>query len=171
MNRSGNANPELSCPQRERVIDALLNDSAVGRRGRGISYSLATHLAQCPSCRRLADDLGQVTAILSEWQGQRQPRNLLDRANLHALRILRRVVRASEEARKLTHPERRRSIIPLLRQPIRRLGLSAAAALVLICFRAGWLNGWNEGRQLAQRLAQVHLERHVIHDSQEWSYT
>jgi hypothetical protein len=60
-------------------------------------------------------------------------------------------------------------MIPLVRLPLRRFACTGTAALVLICFRAGWLNSWDEGRELAERLAVTHLERHVIHDHQEWA--
>lgn len=108
----------------------------------------------------------RLRSAMDLLQGTSPPPRLLARANARALRMLRRTIRASEEARQLLHDTPRmdrRFVVHRLRQ----VALSSAAVIAMVILRMGMLTGLEEGRRLTELLAQTHVDRHIYGDLDE----
>jgi hypothetical protein len=168
MNTNLESRPEVSesCPYASRVLDALVDDQSAS--GPTLSYSLAFHVAECASCGELARRVGSVTATMTELRGQPSRSSLLGRANVHALRMLRRSVRASVQAQRLARATPGVELYARLRDCGIRFGLSAMTAALVFTCRVGVRAGYQRGSELTQILADYHTEHHIYGDSDEW---
>lgn len=135
--------------------------AAWSTQGGPLPARLADHVAECPGCARQVCRVNQVHASLMLLSSQPLPPNLHARANGRALRMLRRVTRASAAATRLL---RMRPDLPLWQRVqvhIARASLSAAAAVLVLMMRAGVLSGVKETQALGQTLASAHWDRHI----------
>lgn len=76
------------CPKRVWVMTSLSDDEATGDAG-GLSQGLRLHLAQCKSCRALADRLMTTTGTLRSLSMLEPDDKLVNRATEQALQALR----------------------------------------------------------------------------------
>ena len=101
MNQQGSGQLDVCKAWLGRVMRHVLTESARH------NLALARHLAVCPQCAGAADRLGRVTAALTLLSNMGAPSSLLGKANVHALRMVRRQVRFSEHAAELASGRRR----------------------------------------------------------------
>jgi hypothetical protein len=136
-------------------------------RGGPLPPKLASHLLQCPGCADRVRRLSRVQASLMLLRTQAVPSELVPRANGRALRMLRRVARASEEAKRLlrTHPNLGRWQRAQIHMT--RLSLGVAAAGLVLLTRATIFTGLDRTRELGETLATRHWEQHIDPDG-EW---
>jgi len=76
------------CPKRVWVMTSLADDEAMGEAG-GVSQGLRLHLAQCKSCRALADRLMTTTQALRSLSMLEPDESLANRAKEQVLQALR----------------------------------------------------------------------------------
>jgi len=133
----------------------------VARRTNRLPYALASHIAGCSSCRALADRLGKVTIAFEGLRGRPPGSSLLSRANVHALRMLRRSVRASRRAHQLAQARVGVGLRSRVRVVISRLALTVTTATLILALRVGLRDGWREGSMLTQKLADKHVQYHI----------
>lgn len=117
--------------------------------------------------RNVAEHSSKLQLAMVLLEGTSPPPLLLARANSYALRMLRRTVRASEEARLLVHntPPRMDRLFVVHR--LRQVALSTAAVIAMMILRIGMLIGLEEGRRLTELLAQTHVDRHIYGELDE----
>ena len=108
----------------------------------------------------------QLQLAMELLKGTSPPPRLLARANTHALRMLRRTIRASEEARQLMHNTPRMDRLFVVHR-LRQVALSSAAVIAMVILRTGMLTGLEEGRRLTELLAQTHVDRHIYGELDE----
>lgn len=129
--------------------------------------SAATRAINREMGRPSTSGAGRLQTALTLMEGTAPPPRLLPRANLYALRMLRRTIRASEEARRLVHDTPRSGINLLLIARLRQIALASAAVVAMVVLRSGVLVITEEGQRLGEQLAQTHLDRHVYGDLDE----
>jgi hypothetical protein len=71
---------DVECPRRAWVVRSLSDDDEAGNAN-AVSQALQLHLVQCPSCKRVADQLAGVTETLRGLGDGEPPEALLARAN------------------------------------------------------------------------------------------
>ncbi len=125
---------------------------------------LAAHIRECPGCAEKVRRLSMVHASLGLLRTQPPPANLLARSNGRGLRMLRRVERASEAAKRLLLmrpdlPRWQRAQIHAA-----RFSLAAAASLLLLLMRVGIMSGFEQTRRMGEQLAAAHWDRHIDPD-------
>lgn len=128
---------------------------------------LAAHAGRCPRCADRVRLVNEVNAGLTLLRTQSLPANLHARANGRALRMLRRVARASSAAARLLAMRPHLSPWRRAQLHVMRVSLSGAAAVLALCARAGVNAGFDRTRDLGQQLASAHWERH-IDPNHEW---
>jgi hypothetical protein len=136
-------------------------------RGGPLPSRLASHLLQCSGCAERVRRLSRVHSSLMLLRTQAAPADLSARANGRALRMLRRVARASAAANRLLRM--RPDLGPWQRAQIHiaRLSLGVAAAGLVLVTRASIFTGIERTRELGESLATRHWERHIDPDG-EW---
>ena len=140
---------------------------AWAERGGPLPSRLAAHVEHCPACADRVRRVSQVHASLTLLGSQPLPANLHARANGRALRMLRRVTRASAAAADLLRT--RPNLSPWQRAQIyiARASLSAVAAMIVLIIRVGIISGFERTEALGQALASAHWDRH-IDPNHEW---
>jgi hypothetical protein len=136
-------------------------------KGGPLPRRLSAHIRLCPGCDEQVRRVNEVHTGLTLLRSQPIPRGLQGQANSRALRMLRRVVRASAAASRLL--KMRPGLTPWQRAKlhIARISLGAVAAMLVLVTRAGINAGVKETRELGQRLAAAHWDRH-IDPNHEW---
>jgi len=127
---------------------------------------LAAHVATCPGCAERVRRVNEVHASLMLLGSQPLPVNLHARANGRALRMLRRVTRASEAAARLLRM--RPNLTPWQRAQVHlaRVSLGAVAAGLMLMARVGILAGVEQTQSMGQALASAHWDRHIDPDGE-----
>jgi anti-sigma factor RsiW len=128
---------------------------------------LAVHVERCPACADRVRRVSQVHASLMLLGSQPLPANLHARANGRALRMLRRVTRASAASADLLRMRPNLSPWQRVQLYVARISLSAVAALIVLIIRVGILSGLERTQALGQALASAHWDRHIDPDH-EW---
>jgi len=110
--------------------------------------------------------VNEVHASLMLLGSQPLPANLHARANGRALRMLRRVTRASEAASRLLRM--RPNLTPWQRAQVHlaRVSLGAVAATLMLMARVGILAGVEQTQSMGQTLASAHWDRHIDPDGE-----
>jgi hypothetical protein len=129
--------------------------------GGPLPIRLAAHIRNCSACAAHVRRVNEVHASLNLLQSMSIPPDLPARANGRALRMLKRVARASSAAQRLLRI--RPNLTRLQRAGIHlaRMSLGAAAAVLTLLMRAGLLTGFEQTKQMGQALALRHWEQHI----------
>lgn len=136
----------------------LLKWSATGG---ALPRRLSEHIRLCPGC---ADQVRRVSTVhtgLMLLQNQPVPHGLRTRANGRALRMLRRVARASEAAGRLLRLRPNLSPWQRAKLHIARGFCGAVAAALVLAARFGVMSGIDRTRDLGEQLAAAHWSRHI----------
>ena len=136
-------------------------------RGGPLPSGLAAHIEHCPACADRVRRVNQVHASLTLLGSQPLPANLHARANGRALRMLRRVTRASAAAANLLRMRPNLSPWQRAQLYIARASLSAVAAVIVLVVRVGIISGIERTEAMGQALAAAHWDRHIDPDH-EW---
>ncbi len=156
---SGDGQPAAACDRSD-----LARWSA---KGGPMPARLADHIAECAGCAEQVRRVNRVHASLALLGSQPLPTNIHARANGRALRMLRRVTRASAAARHLLHM---RPDLPFWQRAqiyVARFSLAAAVAALVFIVKLGVLTGIERTESLGQALASAHWDRH-IDPNHEW---
>jgi hypothetical protein len=135
--------------------------------GGALPGRLSDHIRLCPGC---ADQVRRVSTVhtgLMLLQSQPLPHGLQNRASNRALRMLRRVARASEAAARLLKMRPGLSRWQRAKLHIARVCCGAVAASLVLVVRVGVMTGVYRTRDLGQQLAAAHWDRH-IDPNHEW---
>jgi hypothetical protein len=155
MNRQGSGQLDVCKAWLARVMRHVLDESARH------NLALARHLAVCPQCAGVADRLGRVTAALALLSNMGAPPALLGKANVHALRMVRRQLRFGEHAAELASGRRR---VPWSERATAlgwRLASPVTAALLIVLVHTGVWQTMTHTRDMGQRMADTHFRQHV----------
>jgi len=102
-----------------------------------------------------------VHAGLTLMANQPLPHEMQGRASSRALRMLRRVARASREAGHLLRMRPNLSRWQRMKLRIAQGCLGAVAAVLVLVVRFGMVAGFEQTRDLGQQLAAAHWDRHI----------
>ncbi|HUW81778.1 MAG TPA: hypothetical protein VMZ31_03140 [Phycisphaerae bacterium] len=160
MNRQGTGQLDVCKAWLGRVMRHVLDESARH------NLALARHLAVCPQCASVADRLGRVTAALALLSNMGVPSSLLGKANVHALRMVRRQLRFSEQAAELASGRRRVPWSERLAVLGWRLASPVTAALLIVLVHTGVWQTMIQTREMGQRMADTHFRAHVYPPSE-----
>ena len=129
--------------------------------GGSLPRRLSDHIRLCPGCAEQVRRVSTVHAGLTLLVNQPLPHELQSRASSRALRMLRRVARASNAAGRLLRM--RPSLSPWQRVKLRiaQSCLGAVAAVLMLVVRVGMVAGIEETRDLGEQLAAAHWDRHI----------
>jgi hypothetical protein len=158
MNRQGSGQLDVCKAWLGRVMRHVLDESARH------NLALARHLAVCPQCAGVADRLGRVTAALTMLSNMGAPPALLGKANVHALRMVRRQLRFSEQAAQLASGRRRVPWQERLAALGWRLASPMTAALLIVLVHTGVWQTMIHTRDMGQQMADTHFRQHVYPD-------
>jgi len=158
MNRQGTGQLDVCKAWLGRVMRHVLDESSCH------NLALARHLAVCPQCGSVANRLGRVTAALTLLSNVGAPSSLLGKANVHALRMVRRQLRFSEKAAELASGRRRVPWPERLAALGWRLASPATAALLIVLVHTGVWQTLTQTREMGQRMADTHFRQHVYPD-------
>jgi hypothetical protein len=136
-------------------------------KGGPLPRRMTEHIRLCPGCDEQVRRVSEVHAGLTLLRNQPAPHGLYGRANGRAMRMLMRVARASAAASQLLKMKPDLSPWQRARIHIARISLGAVAALLVLVTRAGVNTGVQETRDLGERLAAAHWDRH-IDPNHEW---
>lgn len=130
-------------------------------KGGRFPSGLVSHIRGCSSCHAWAMRIVRVDGAITMLATETLPPGLLGRANDHALRMLARRLRESQEADRLRQARPQGALWPRMEQSLGRAGSAAAAALIVLALRAGVADGMEQAFDLAQPLADTHYQRHI----------
>ena len=133
-------------------------------RGGPMPRRLARHLDGCPPCSAYARRISRVHTTLNGLRAAPTPMSLFERTGQKALRMLRRAVRASEDARRALRARPNLSTWQRAQLHVARVSMSAAAALLMLVTRTVVQDGVEQTRAAGEVLAQTHWERHIDPD-------
>jgi hypothetical protein len=136
-------------------------------KGGPLPRRVTDHIRLCPGCDEQVRRVSQVHVGLTLLRSQPAPHGLYGQANSRAIRMLRRVARASAAAGQLLKMKPNLSAWQRARLHIARISLGAVAALLVLVTRAGVNTGVQETRDFGERLAAAHWDRH-IDPNHEW---
>ncbi|UCD28234.1 MAG: hypothetical protein JSV03_14265 [Planctomycetota bacterium] len=160
MNQPADTTGMPSACQRRDLTDWSL-------RGGKLPALLAWHIDECPGCARQVRRVNQTHASLALLRTQPTPRQFWTKSNNRALRMLRRIARASAKANHLLRIGPNLSRWQRARIHIARASLGAAAAFLIMFMRAGVFTGLEKTQDYGEALASLHWERHIDPDG-EW---
>lgn len=129
--------------------------------GGALPRRLSDHIRLCPGC---ADQVRRVSTVhtgLMLLQNQSLPHGLQNRANGRALRMLRRVARASEAAGRLLRMRPNLTRWQRAKLRIAQGCFGAVAAVLVLVMRIGVMAGFEHTRELGNQLAAAHWDRHI----------
>lgn len=129
--------------------------------GGRLPSGLASHIRRCSRCHAWAMRIVGIEGALTMLATEAVPPGLLGRANDHALRMLARRLRESQNAERLRKARPQGALWPRMEETLGRGSSAAAAALIVLVLRAGVADGMKQVRDLAQPLADAHYHRHV----------
>ncbi len=158
MNRQGTGQLDVCKVWLGRLMRHVLAESSRH------NLALARHLAVCPQCAGVADRLGRVTAALTLLSNMGAPPSLLGKANVHALRMVRRQLRFSERAAELASGRRRVPWPERLAALGWRVASPMTAALLVVLVHTGVWQTMARTRDMGQRMADTHFRQHVYPD-------
>lgn len=132
--------------------------------GGALPRRLSQHIRLCPGCAEQVRRVSTVHAGLMLLKNEPLPHGLQRRANSRALRMLRRVARASEAASRLLRM--RPNLTPWQRAKLRVAQgcFGAVAAVLVLVVRIGVMAGFEQTRELGNQLAMAHWDRHIDPD-------
>lgn len=149
---------------KERLISAVLQE----RRRDRISHWLMDHAAECPHCRRRLKGVGRMELAMMMLKNQPHRMDLLTRANIQTIGMLK------HDARECSHAEHLRHLFP---QPTfwSRMGrfshsvqAAAACLLVMVLLRMGIFHSMesarDEGRQAMRNYYARNLDEQTLRD-------
>ncbi|MHC4442206.1 MAG: hypothetical protein ACYTF1_16380 [Planctomycetota bacterium] len=136
-------------------------------RGGKLPAPLADHIRDCPGCAGQVRRVNQTHAALSLLRTQAVPRTCWSKSNNRALRMLRRIARASAKATRLLKTSPNLTPWQRARLHIARATLSAAAAGLILLLRTGIFTGFEKTQDYGETLASLHWDRHIDPDG-EW---
>ncbi len=134
--------------------------------GGSLPRRLSDHIRLCPGCAEQVRRVSTVHAGLTLLTNQPLPHELQGRASSRALRMLRRVARASREAGRLLRMRPNLSPWQRVKLRIAQGCLGAVAAVLVLVVRAGMVAGFEETRELGKQLAAAHWDRHIDPDNE-----
>lgn len=135
--------------------------------GGALPRRLSDHIRLCPGCAEQVRRVSTVHAGLTLLQSQPLPHELHKRANSRALRMLRRVARASAAASQLLQVRPNLSSWQRAKLHIARGCFGAVAAIIIVTLRVGAMVGIEQTKDLGDQLAAAHWDRH-IDPNNEW---
>ncbi len=127
--------------------------------GGALPPKLADHIDHCPQCADQVRRVNRVHASLTLMRTQAVPMALLPRANGRALRLLRKVSRASSAVARLLQMNAEMSFWQRVGLHMMRVSLGVAAAGLTLVVRIGMLTGFEQTRSASQQLAARYFDR------------
>jgi len=137
------------------------------QRGGPLPGKLADHVTKCPACAHQVRSINQTYASITMLRNQPTPKQFYAKSNNRALKMLKRITRASEKAKHLLTFSPNLSPWQRAQLYVARVSLSAAAAVIILAIRAGTLTGFDKTQEYGETLASLHWERHIDPDG-EW---
>ncbi len=159
MNARRTSNHELPHCSGRRLLKHWLDE------GGDMPVRLARHVLGCPTCHAWAKRVARVQWALALLTAQAAPAGIIGRANEKALRMLGRKLREEARILKLDEAKPDPGLWPKIEGPVNRATASAAAAMIILSLRAGVASGVEHTCEMAQPLADCHVERHIYDES------
>ncbi len=122
------------------------------------------HLTACPRCRRQIAGNSRLRLALLLVKTQPHSPDLLMHANRRAIRILKRNLQESPQAKKLRHISARPSLRERLCKYTQSIGHAAACLLVLVLLRMGVFSSLTKIQDQGEQFVKQYYARHLDQD-------
>ncbi len=128
--------------------------------GGPLPMSLASHLQRCDGCANYVRRVSKVHSSLTLIRTHSMPQRVLPGGNTRALRMLRRIVRASDEATRAVAGKPGLTTLQRVQLHVTRLSAGFAAAAILLVMRVGIVGGIEHVQNVGENLAESYWDNH-----------
>jgi len=160
---SRNTNNVSGISNKCRRIRTWLNKALNSRFGLDASW-VQNHIASCPRCQRRLAAIGKVNLALSAMKAQPCRTDLLMRANIQAIGVLKHSLRQAPKARKLKVMMPEPKLLERWRKYAHPATNLAACVVILLLMKVGIFSSMDKFQAEGQKIVKQYYANHVGQD-------